>query len=199
MSRPVDPTRKPQLLEEIVDYLGAHGVAGVTMRNLASGLGVSTTVLTYHFGSKRRLLVESVALAEAAMLAEMEAGLEEGGVPEGIRRFWNWLISDRRKIRRLGVVLETMSLDNGAWAPFLNQGPSVISVWVDLMQRSLLEDGLPGEEEAARYATLLHGGLLGLCLDLWDSEDIERISPAAESLADFAIAVVERAGAIDLS
>ncbi len=199
MSRPVDPTRKPQLLEEVVDYLGAHGVAGVTMRNLASALGVSTTVLTYHFGGKRRLLTESVTLAEAAMLAEMEAGLKDGGVPEGIRRFWNWLISDRRKIRRLGVVLETMSLDNGAWAPFLNEAPSVISVWVDLMQRSLLDDGLPGEEEAARYATLLHGALLGLCLDLWDSEEIERISPAAELLADYASAVVERAGAIDLS
>jgi AcrR family transcriptional regulator len=190
----VDLTRKPQLLEEIVDYLGKHGVAGLTMRGLASGIGVSTTVLTYHFGGKEKLLEESVVMAEEGMLGAMEEGIADGGVPAGLRRFWSWLVSDRSRIARLGVVIEIMALDNGAWAPLLTEGPSAISIWIETMERSLVEDGL-AKEEAAQYATLLHSGLLGLCLDLWDSEEIDRISPAAELLAQFAETVVSRSGA----
>ncbi|HTT95144.1 MAG TPA: TetR/AcrR family transcriptional regulator [Solirubrobacterales bacterium] len=194
MSRPVDPTRKPELLEEIVDYLGEHGVATMTMRNLADGIGVSTTVLTYHFGGKKKLLQESVAAAEKGMLESMREGIAAGGVPEGICRFWDWISAGESRIRKLGVVLETMALDNGSWAPVFSGRPSVNSVWIEMIARSLVADGVP-PDEVEPYTTMIHGALLGLCLDIWDSGDEVRVRQAIDLLVSYTEQVIEQAPA----
>ena len=61
MSRRPDPERKPELVAQILDYLLDKPLSSLTFRTLASGLGVSTFTLVYHFGTRAELLSEIVA------------------------------------------------------------------------------------------------------------------------------------------
>ena len=51
MARPARPERKSELLSAILDYLMDKTLAELTFRSLADGLGVSSYVLVYHFGT----------------------------------------------------------------------------------------------------------------------------------------------------
>ncbi|WP_345763311.1 TetR/AcrR family transcriptional regulator [Diaminobutyricibacter sp. McL0608] len=66
MGRTPDPTRKPELLAQILDYVATEPLSRMTFRSLASALGVSTYSFVYHFGSRREMidaiLEESVRL-----------------------------------------------------------------------------------------------------------------------------------------
>ena len=61
MSRKPDPGRKPELLEQILDYLVDKPLAKLTLRTLASALGVSTYTLVYQFGTRDELVSDIVA------------------------------------------------------------------------------------------------------------------------------------------
>ena len=52
MGRHPDPERRAELLDEVVGYLGQHGVAGVSLRPVSRALGGSVNALVHHFGSK---------------------------------------------------------------------------------------------------------------------------------------------------
>src|SRR5580658_6102875 len=60
MGRHPDPERRAELLDEVVRYLGRHGIAGVSLRPVASALGVSVNALVHHFGSKDELVVAAL-------------------------------------------------------------------------------------------------------------------------------------------
>jgi AcrR family transcriptional regulator len=69
MGRHPDPERRAELLDEVVSYLGRHGVAGVSLRPVARALGVSVNALVHHFGSKDELVVAALRRA-----AEIQRG-----------------------------------------------------------------------------------------------------------------------------
>lgn len=60
MARPQDPRIAPRLLDLAADSLLNRGIHGLTLRPLASDLGVSPRTLLYHFGSKENLIVEAI-------------------------------------------------------------------------------------------------------------------------------------------
>ena len=72
MARPRTDARE-QLLARVVEHLADHGVAGLSLRELAGDLGTSHRMLVYHFGSKAGLLAEVVRHVEAAQRAPFEA------------------------------------------------------------------------------------------------------------------------------
>jgi len=72
MGRHPDPQRRAKLLDEVVGYLGQHGLAGVSLRPVARELGVSVNALVHHFGSKDELVVAALRRA-----AEIQQGVEE--------------------------------------------------------------------------------------------------------------------------
>jgi AcrR family transcriptional regulator len=61
MPRHSDPSRKPQLLAEIIEHLLDKSLASVSFRTIAQALGCSTYTLVYHFGSREELLSEIVS------------------------------------------------------------------------------------------------------------------------------------------
>ena len=71
MGRHPDLERRTELLDEVVGYLGRHGVAGVSLRPVARALGVSVNALVHHFGSKDELVVAALRRA-----AEIQRGVE---------------------------------------------------------------------------------------------------------------------------
>lgn len=52
---------RPQLLDLVMDYVGRHGMGGVSLRQLAQEIGTTHRVLIYHFGSKDELFAAMVA------------------------------------------------------------------------------------------------------------------------------------------
>ena len=79
MGRHRDLERRAELLDEVVGYLGRHGVAGVSLRPVARALGVSVNALVHHFGSKDELVV--AALRRAAEIQRAVEGRWRRQIP----------------------------------------------------------------------------------------------------------------------
>jgi AcrR family transcriptional regulator len=60
MSRQADPDKKPELLEQVLDYLLDKPLSALTFRHLAASLNVSTFTLVYHFGTRADLVREII-------------------------------------------------------------------------------------------------------------------------------------------
>ncbi len=56
MSRTANAERPDELLERIVPYLTAHGIADLSLRPLAKAIGSSPRVLLYYFGSSEKMI-----------------------------------------------------------------------------------------------------------------------------------------------
>lgn len=180
MARPEDPTRRPQLLQQIIDYLEDHRLSDLRIRSAAEFCGVSGPVLVYQFGSRDELVAAVVAEAERQMRAVAEEHVDEG-VGAAIRAFWAWTVQEPRAATLLGISVEWQVLERqpeGAGGG----GAQFWVGWIDLFADRLRRAGVPAES-ALTEATFLHGGLLGLCLDYWVTGDQERIGRAYEALA----------------
>ena len=60
VTREADPDKKPALLQQVVDYLADKPLSALTFRGLATGLGVSSFTLVYHFGTRADLVCEII-------------------------------------------------------------------------------------------------------------------------------------------
>ena len=115
MGRHPDPERRAELLDEVVGYLGRHGVAGVSLRPIARALGVSVNALVHHFGSKDELVV--AALRRAAEIQRGVEGRWRRQVPhlstaELQRRWWRWINRSPEHLALVRLGLEAATLDD---------------------------------------------------------------------------------------
>src|SRR5580693_796510 len=89
MRTPAEPPRA-RLLAAAVEYLQAHGLGDLSLRELAAAIGTSHRMLIYHFGSKEGLLAAVVQAVEAEQ-REFLAGLAADpaiGPVEAMRAMW---------------------------------------------------------------------------------------------------------------
>src|SRR5437868_5292290 len=56
----VQSNRKTLLLDQAIDFVAAHGISSLSLRELAAAIGTSHRMLIYHFGSKEGLLIAIV-------------------------------------------------------------------------------------------------------------------------------------------
>ncbi|THF67861.1 TetR/AcrR family transcriptional regulator [Deinococcus sp. Arct2-2] len=61
MGRPPNPQAKADLLHNAAAYVLEHGLSDLSLRPLATAVGVSPRLLLYHFGSKENLVTEVLA------------------------------------------------------------------------------------------------------------------------------------------
>jgi AcrR family transcriptional regulator len=66
------PPARDALLERVLEYAAAEGVADKSLREIATGVGTSHRMLLYHFGSREGLLVAIVAEVERQQRAVLE-------------------------------------------------------------------------------------------------------------------------------
>jgi AcrR family transcriptional regulator len=79
VTRQADPAKKPALLEQIVDYLIDKPLSALTVRGLASALGVSSFTLVYHFGTRDELVRDIIG-----SIATRQRGFETVFDPETV-------------------------------------------------------------------------------------------------------------------
>jgi AcrR family transcriptional regulator len=75
---------RDQLLQRVVAYAAAEGIAGRSLREIALGVGTSHRMLLYHFGSREGLLAAIVAAIEAQQRAVMAALGDEARTPREV-------------------------------------------------------------------------------------------------------------------
>ena len=179
MSRRPDPGRKPELVAQILDYLLDKPLSGLTFRTLATGLGVSTFTLVYHFGTRAELLSEIV---EA--ISGRETGIHENLVVnpasveayvDGLRSSWLWTLQARnRQLQRLefeAAMIEALNPDGHVFVR------SLFARWQRVVYEALLSFGMV-PEEAEEESRLVVDTFYGIQFDLLLNGDDQRASDA---------------------
>ena len=178
MPRKPDPTRKPELLGQILEHLRGRSLATVSFRTLAEALGVSTYVFVYHFGNRAELIAEIVRAVVArndGLLAVTVAELDRKAFEKHLAKVWQDVSTERgRDLHRLeleAALLETVAGDAGGAAR------ATVGRWVDHVASWVAANGVtPAEAEVA--ARVFVDALFGLQYDAIVSGDESRASEA---------------------
>src|SRR5580658_9867287 len=182
MGRHPDPERRTELLDEVVGYLGRHGVAGASLRPVARELGVSVNALVHHFGSKDDLVVAALRRA-----AEIQRGVEapwRRQVPhlstaDLQRRWWRWINRSPEHLALVRLGLEAATLDATVSGLPGDVRAEQISFWREDIADGLIADGIK-PEDAEREASLVKATFTGLVLDLLATGHRKRLTAALE-------------------
>jgi AcrR family transcriptional regulator len=176
MARPANPERRAKALAAAADYVLEHGLAGLSLRPLASALGTSTRMLLYDFSSKEELIMAVLAeirRREAAMLAGHASATGASG-PELVQAVWDWASSaERAPFMRLffEVYIDAMARPG----TYSQRGQAMVTEWLDQFGTALA--GTPSAADSAS-ATLVIAVLRGLLLDRLGTGDEERTDRA---------------------
>ncbi len=180
MARTPDPSRKPTLLAEIVDYLLDKPLATLSFRTVAAGLGVSTYSLVYHFGTRDQLLHDIMgAVTERQDVVMPTVAAETGDLEThlaNIRHSWQLGLQPRsQQLLRLefeAAMLE--SREEGATST-----GRVFSRWHTAGVQALLRMGIPADQAAVEGRVMVDT-MYGLQFDLLVTRDTESATLAFE-------------------
>ncbi len=75
---------KTRLLEDCIRFIAAHGLADLSLRELAAGIGTSHRMLIYHFQSREGLTAAVVQAVEEDQRAALQALASEGLSPRDL-------------------------------------------------------------------------------------------------------------------
>lgn len=183
MGRHPDPARRVATLAQATDYVLANGLAGLSLRPLATALGTSTRMLLYDFGSKEQLISEVLAEArrrEAALLAEHLRAVDTSRV-DLLRTLWTWLTADERApyLRLFFEVYVDATTHPGAYA---DGGRAMVGDWLDIIGSAFR--GGPSDGVDTVTATLVIAVIRGLLLDRLAAADPERTDRALAQFAE---------------
>lgn len=73
----MEPLRRKALVDAALRTIGSHGSLDVTMSDIAREAGVSPALAHHYFGSKQRLLIETIRSLLRALRANVAKALEE--------------------------------------------------------------------------------------------------------------------------
>jgi AcrR family transcriptional regulator len=179
MPRPSTDTRE-RLLAGAVDYAAEHGLADLSLRALAAGLGTSHRMLIFHFGSKQGLLVEVVRAVEAQQRTLLDDLRADPGLDplDQLRAFWQHLTSPALwPYERLFFEVYAQGLQGKQPATRLLE--DAIEPWLTPAADLLVSAGVPLEEARAE-ARLAIAVTRGLLLDLLATGDLDAVGAAMD-------------------
>ena len=185
MSRKPDPGRKPELLEQILDYLVDKPLAKLTLRTLASALGVSTYTLVYQFGTRDELVSDIVAALSARQYDIEDRLVTNPGTLdayyENLAISWRWTLDPRnRQLQRLefeASMLEALEPETH------NFSRTLYATWLRVGREALESFGL-SPDDAAIEARIMVDAFYGLQYDLVVNNDDARSTAAFERLVE---------------
>jgi AcrR family transcriptional regulator len=179
MPRPTQP-RRQELLDEVIAYLGKHGIADLSLRPMAAATGTSARLLIFHFGSKEKLLEQA--------LGEMQARLQRSFVTmaEGERKapllrvFWDWALTEpNHAMLRMVYQLHMLAAQSPkTYRRYLKRNSLN---WLELIQQAL-----PPEQRDPNFATLLGAVFDGLFMEYMSSGDKRRTTATLDSFIKMA-------------
>jgi AcrR family transcriptional regulator len=177
--------RREQLLDRAYAHVRAGGLAGMSLRPLATAIGSSPRVLLFLFGSKDELVRALLARARTDELAFLERARGDGSLNliDTAREVWRWLAADEhRALLRLWTESYARSLiePDGAWGAFAAR---TVDDWLELLagaQPPARRRSPAGQAQRTLVLALLRGAML----DLLATGDVERCTRAVEQGLD---------------
>ncbi len=181
MTRTADLVHRTALLDAATDHLLAHGLTGVSLRELADATGASSRMLVHHFGSKERLLTTALSEARRRQRAAFDDRLRaQPGqpYPTVIASAWRWFGSGEAQpyLRLFG---ELHALARQPASPYADFAQRSVLDWLPVLEEGFLADGAE-PAGARRSATLTLAVIRGLFMDLHALDDTERVDAAHE-------------------
>ena len=183
MPRRPDPTRKPELLAQIIEHLRGRSIATVSFRTLADALGVSTYVFVYHFGNRAELVAEivrGVVARHDAALAVDPTVLDDEAFRSHLLDAWGDATSERgRDLLRLETEAALLEVVAGEHGPARGD----VVRWHDFVARWLVARGVP-EAVAVPEARITVDALRGLQHDALVTAEVRPLTTAAARVVD---------------
>jgi AcrR family transcriptional regulator len=166
--------RRDELLERSIDYLLAHGVANLSLRQLAQALGTSARMLIYHFGSRDGLIIAAMSEVRARFQTEHDRAFaaRSSSARHPLLKFWASMTSPGN-LRYVRLLLEVQIL--------ALQNPSAYACYLDLESTSWLdavERVLAPKHRSRETALLCMAVVDGLLLSVLNSGDRRRATDA---------------------
>lgn len=189
--RPVDGRarryehRRPELLEAVVEYVLAHGIADLSLRPMAKELGVTHATLLRHFKSKDLLLAEVVAAIRTEVKASwMQRADDVISLPTGemMRAVWRVLCLPAQH-RQFLLLFEVAALGGREPDRFVDLPGLMHTPFVGLTEQNLLHHGYAADD-ARRHASGFVAMVRGLQVDLALTGDVERVNDAMHSFIE---------------
>ncbi len=158
-------SRKVELVDAVYAYALEHGLAGASLRPVAEGIGSSTGVLRFLFGSKEglvRAVLDRARADEVAMLATLPTDRDLRAVADEV---WAWLADPRHApVLRLWVESYATSLGDpdGPWGDFARR---TVDDWLALLARAqppAVRRSPAGAAQRSAVLAVLRGGMLDL-------------------------------------
>lgn len=179
VARPPDPNRRKATLVQATDYVLKHGLAGLSLRPLASALHTSTRMLLYDFGTKENLVTEVLAEIRERQTKLLEQAPDADlSLEDAINAIWNWVSTpERAPYARLFFELSTDALARPERYP--DDVRHLASGWLDSFPEALKKDD---EDQATLTLTL--AVIRGLLLDRMITDDTRRTDAAIARFVD---------------
>jgi AcrR family transcriptional regulator len=180
MVRTANTQRPVDLLDAIIDYMTAHGIAELSLRPLAKAVGSSPRGLLYYFGSKEEMVVKVLARLrerQRATYARMKSASFDSA-SDACRAIWKHMSApDSEPFFRLFFESYALALRQPRrFRPFLH---SAIEDWLDFLAEPLCRKGCD-KCDARAFATIVLAGFRGFMLDYCASRDRNRLDQAVE-------------------
>ena len=166
---------RERLLSAAVRHALEHGIADLSLRQIAAAIGTSHRMLIYHFGSREGLLV---AVTQAVEEQQKAAFGQAEMTPEGALRSWQRLSDPQMwPQERLFFELYAYALRGRPGTEgFLDE---IVESWVTLIAAALVQAG--ADERTARADARLSVAVVrGLLLDLVATGDRAGVTEAYE-------------------
>jgi len=164
-------TTRERLLDDVISYVAEHGVAELSLRQLAAELGTSHRMLIYHFGSKEGLLVEVVRAVEARERRSLETFRVDASISPAtaMRRMWRHL-SDAALWPNERLFFEMYGQALQGREPAVGMLDGIVDSWLEPIAAMRRAQGVPARSAKAQ-ARLDLAVTRGLLLDLLATGD----------------------------
>ena len=182
MARLVDVDHRVQLLDAVVGYLAEHGLANVSLRPMASQLGVSVNALVHHFGSKDDLIVAAMRRTETAQRDVEAQWLERRpdlSQADLLRAWWRWITATPQNLAVVRLGIEAAALDATVTGLPRQVRGDQIGIWRSNIEQRLLAEGVE-QSTATIEASLAKAMFTGLVVDLLATGHRARLTRALE-------------------
>lgn len=182
-------SRRTEIVQAAKEIAFSAGMADVTVRNVATHVGIGASTLRYYFPTQRQLLETVLREVFDAQLGDLR--IDDRSVSPGVRltecmqQFLPSTSSDIPQLRGwlagYSAVLDTGADVDGVSAvtTFSDQARSRVTRWLSLLQ----SEGVPVLTDSRQAATILLAAVNGLALELVTPGTPEDVDSARRALA----------------
>jgi len=178
---PEEVSARAQLLERVIAFAAAEGIADKSLREIARGAATSHRMLLYHFGSREGLLAAIVAAIEAQQRAVMVAMAEQANTPRELM-LGLWEQVSREELRPfVKLFFEVFGLVAQGAPGTEGLRETLTQPWLTDAAEAGKEIGVASDPAELRVAVAVSRGLL---LDLVAGADYVEVDEAYRAFVD---------------